>query len=204
MQRGRVVGRRQIVVPTNSSRRSRSATESSLQWARRTKQFVKFTRPFEDGSVDGYVLAIGPQFFLLALVEDNAWFNGFQCIRISDVRGLQVPAKYATFVKAALKKRGERMPRKPSLKLASLEQLLWSANRAFPLVTIHREKVEPDICHIGRVTAVKNGRVSLLEIGPDALWDKEISEYRLKEITRVDFGGAYEEALHLVGGAPPI
>jgi hypothetical protein len=94
------------------------------------------------------------------------------------------------------------MPRKPRLKLASLGALLWSANRAFPLVTIHREKVDPDVCHIGRITALKNNRVSLLEIGPDALWDKEISDYSLKEITRVDFGGDYEKALHLVGGAP--
>ena len=186
-------------MPTN-----RIATESGLQRAWRTRQFVKFTRPFENGSVDGYVLAIGPQFFLLALVEDNAWFNGFQCIRISDVRRLQVPAKYAAFVKSALKKRGERMPKKPRVTVASLEELLWSANRAFPLVTIHRERADPDVCHIGRVTALGKGRLSLLEIGPDALWDKEICEYSLKEITRVDFGGAYEEALHLVGGPPPV
>jgi len=188
-------------MPTSSSIRTRMASKPGLQRALRTKQLVKFTRPFEPGSVDGYVLAIGPQFFLLALVDDVR-FNGFQCLRISDVRGLQVPAKYAAFVESALKVRGERMLRKPRLQLASLEELLWSANRAFPLVTIHREKVDPDVCHIGRITALQNNHVSLLEIGPDALWDKEISEYSLKEITRVDFGGDYEEALHLVGGAP--
>jgi hypothetical protein len=44
--------------------------------------------------------------------------------------------------------------------------------------------------------------VSLLEIGPDAAWDNESETYRLSEITRVDFGGDYEEALHLVGGSP--
>jgi hypothetical protein len=44
--------------------------------------------------------------------------------------------------------------------------------------------------------------VSLLEIGPDAVWDKEPSEIRLGEITRIEFGGGYEEALHLVGGRP--
>ncbi|HEV8180776.1 MAG TPA: hypothetical protein VGQ61_00310 [Candidatus Angelobacter sp.] len=186
---------------TSSSTRARMASRPVLQRALHARQLVKFTRPFEDGSVNGYVLAIGPEFFLLALVDDVR-FNGFQCLRISDVRGLQAPAKYAAFIEAALKVRGERMPRKPRLKLASLGALLWSANRAFPLVTIHREKVDPDVCHIGRITALKNNRVSLLEIGPDALWDKEISDYSLKEITRVDFGGDYEKALHLVGGAP--
>ena len=72
--------------------------------------------------------------------------------------------------------------------------------RAFPLVTIHREKVEPDICEIGRVVQVRDGRVSLLEINPDATWNAEPKQYRLRDITRVDFGGDYEEALGLVGG----
>jgi len=46
--------------------------------------------------------------------------------------------------------------------------------------------------------------VSLLEIGPDAVWDDKPETYRLSEITRVDFGGDYEGALHLVGGSPRI
>ncbi|HEX7424334.1 MAG TPA: hypothetical protein VF311_10690 [Terriglobales bacterium] len=36
--------------------------------------------------------------------------------------------------------------------------------------------------------------------GPDACWDDKPETYRLREITRVDFGGDYEEALRLVGG----
>jgi hypothetical protein len=52
---------------------------------------VEFTRSVEEGSVVGYVLAIGAQFFLLALVEDNARFNGFQCLRckMSEIFGCQ-------------------------------------------------------------------------------------------------------------------
>jgi hypothetical protein len=45
--------------------------------------------------------------------------------------------------------------------------------------------------------------MSLLEINPDATWDDTPSEYRLSEITRVNFGGDYEDALYLVGGSPP-
>jgi len=129
--------------------------------------------------------------------------TAFSASVLQTVRGLRVPAKYAAFIQAALKKREERVPKRPPVKVASLEELLQSANRTFPLVTIHREKVDPDVCQIGRVTALDKGWISLLEIGPDARWDKKPSEYRLKEITRVDFGGDYEEALHLVGGPAP-
>jgi hypothetical protein len=46
---------------------------------------------------------------------------------------------------------------------------------------------------------VTNGKVSLIEIDTDAIWDDEPSSYRLREITRVSFGGAYEDALYRVG-----
>ena len=52
----------------------------------RGHDLVRFYRRFEDSSVRGYVLDIGPKFFLLALVSDRVWFDGFECFRISDVR----------------------------------------------------------------------------------------------------------------------
>src|SRR5262245_14592326 len=115
------------------------AHSSRLTAALHNRLLVKFTRPFEDGSVKGYVLDIGPQFLLMAIVEACTRFNGFQCLRLSDVRELEVPDRYAAFAEAALKKRRVRMPRKPAVSVASIQDLLISASRAFPLVTIHRE-----------------------------------------------------------------
>ena len=88
--------------------------------------------------------------------------------------------------------------------MANIKDLLLSAREAFPLVTIHREQVDPDVCWIGRVHGVNRGRVSLLEIGPDAAWGDTPEEYRIREITCVNFGGDYENALYLVGGEPPV
>ena len=176
--------------------------QTQLATALRNKLLVRFAREFEPGTVNGYVLDIGPQFFLLALVSDGLRLNGFQCFRLSDVRKLRAPDKYAPFHEAVLKKRGERFPKKPPVVVSSLDELLLSANRSFPLVTIHREKANPELCWIGRVVEVRSGRVTLLEIGPDARWDDQPKTYRLSEITRVDFGGDYEDALYLIGGAP--
>ncbi len=168
----------------------------------RNKELVQFTRSFEQGSTTGYVMDVGPKFFLLALVDDLIRFNGFQCIRLQDVRNLQVPAKYSKFVAAALRKRDERIPKRPRVKIGSLNELLETAGHAYPIITIHREKIAPDVCHVGRVEQVSEAYLSLLEIGPDARWDDEPVSYRNREITRVDFDGDYEEALILVGGSP--
>ena len=182
--------------------RSSNSIRSRLIDAHSQSLVVKFERPFEPGTFEGYVLDVGPQFFLLAVVREDMRFNGFTCLRIADVRRLQVPAKYAAFAEAALRKRGEYLAEKPNIDLSNSCNLLRSADVLFPLITIHRERVDSDVCHIGRVSGINNNTVSLLEIGPDAAWDKELCSYSLREITRVDFGGGYEEALHLVGGHP--
>lgn len=166
----------------------------------RKRQFVRIDRRFEDSPVRGYIVEVGPKFFLLALVSDRIWLDGFECFRVGDVQGF-APDSHARFAESALKKRRERMPRKPRVSVRSIEELLVSAGRAFPLVTIHREGIDPDVCWIGRVLGVKHGRVILLEITPDATWETKPESFRLSEITRVNFGGDYEAALHLVGGA---
>ncbi len=166
-----------------------------------SRVLIRFTRSLEQGSVMGYVLATGPRFFLLALVDEGIRFNGFQCLRLEDVRNLQVPAECATFVEKALKLRGEKRPRTPRISVQSIQELLKTAGRIFPIVTIHREKADPDVCHIGRVLSASESDVSILEIGPDASWDDEALNYRTKQITRVDLGGDYEQALILVASS---
>jgi hypothetical protein len=74
--------------------------KSQLALALRDKLLVRFASALDRGTVSGYVLDIGPQFFLIALVSDGIRFNGFQCYRLSDVRRLRVPDKYALFHEA--------------------------------------------------------------------------------------------------------
>jgi hypothetical protein len=169
--------------------------------AMRTRRLVRLSRRFERSPVSGHVLDVGPKFFLLVLVSDRLWFDGFECFRVADVNNL-TPHPYAAFARAALKKRGERMPRKPRVSVQRMAELLVSAGRAFPLVAIHREEVDPNVCWIGRVLDVKRDQVSLIEIDPAAKWSRQPSSYRLSEITRVNFGGDYENALQLVASDP--
>jgi hypothetical protein len=169
--------------------------------AMRARTFVRFKSRFEHTSVRGYVVDVGPKFFLVSVVSDRIWFDGFECFRVGDVREFR-PDPYAVFAESALKKRGERVPKKPRVSVTRIDELLLSAGREFPLVTIQREQVDPHVCWIGRILSVERGRVSLLGITPAAIWEKRPESYRLSEITRVSFGADYEAALHLVGGDP--
>ena len=167
----------------------------------RGRHIVRFDRRFEKIPMRGYILDVGPKFFLLALVSDRLWFDGFECLQIGDVRNFRRDPQ-ARFAEAALRKRGERLPRKLRLGVRNLQELLVEAGRRFPLVAIHREKVDPDVCWIGRILQVERDWMSLLGMTPDATWEKKPERFRLSEITRVSFGGDDETALHLVGGNP--
>jgi hypothetical protein len=95
-------------------------TNSQLAEALCNKLVVRFWNPYDSGSTRGYVLDIGPRFFLIALIDGDIKFNGFQCLHLSDVRRLQAPDPYADFVVAALRKRGQIIQRKPNIDLGNL------------------------------------------------------------------------------------
>jgi len=162
-------------------------------------QLVRIRRRFEEFDVRGYAYAIGPKFFLLALVSDRLWFDGFECFRIKDTLNIEAD-KYTEFVEAALRKRGEEKPQAPVVDMESIERIMLTASEAFPLLTLHMEKKAPDVCYIGNIQNVENKKVNMLCIRPDAEWEKTPNVFPLNKITRVNFGGDYEEALHLVGG----
>jgi hypothetical protein len=111
------------------------------------------------------------------------------------------PDPYAKFAEAALRQRGLRRPKTPKVKLDSIEDIHVTAGEAFPLIAIHSETKDPDTCWIGRVLAVSKSQIALLEINPGATWESEPTVHSLRSITRVGFGGDYENALFLVGGA---
>lgn len=173
-----------------------------LRAAARNGQLVRFEHTHEPGRQCGFVVGLGPQFVAMLRVDDGVQYNGFQCWRIADLRRPEL-APHAKFTAEALRLRGERRPRRPRLDLSSARALLRSAGRAFPLVTIHRHRIAPDECHIGRVLAVQPESMTMQCIWPGAVWSTEATRYRLRDITRIDCGGIYEHALARVGGEPP-
>jgi hypothetical protein len=172
-------------------------TTNTLEAAHQRAVLVRITRSFESGHVDGYVEAIGATFFMMLVIGDGIRYGGFQVFRRADVVSLQ-PSPHAAFVEAALALRGLERPRVDAIDVSTLMGVLASASQAYPLVAIHCEAADPDVCHIGRVVAVDETELTLHEITPDATWEEEPSTHVLHTITRVDFGGPYEEALALV------
>ena len=176
-------------------------TRDKLLSFRRRRMLVEFTRPHESAWVHGYVLGVGEGLFLTAKVDERIRFDGFEVFRVADVRNLDEHGE-REFVEEVRRRRGLATPKAPRIRLGSMAEVVRSAGRLFPLVVLHRERVDPDVCHIGRVLAVDDKKVTLHAIDPGAVWGSHDTR-ALREVTRVGFGGDYENALALVGGKPP-
>ena len=149
----------------------------------------------------GYVIGVGAEWCLLSYVSRDIAFNGFAALRLKDVTEVEAPHEHAAFIEKALELKKLKEPDHPDIDLKDTGALVMSAGRAFPVVTLSREIADPDTCQIGMPVQIQAGSVSLMEIDANAVWYDDVEFYRLDEITRVDFGGGYEEALVLVGGS---
>lgn len=165
------------------------------------RRFVKVASRHDPWPTLCCVYGLGPRWVLLALLDNSLRFDGFECVRVEDVRSVRQDSSEG-FLEALLAKRRERKPRLPRVSLRSTASLLHSAGRVFPLVTIHTERNHPNECHVGRVQSANAVWLKLLHISPEAKWERRPTILRVGQITRIDFGDGYSAALHLVGGDP--
>jgi hypothetical protein len=166
------------------------------------RRLVRLTTRYDAWVKCGYVVALGPGFVMILVVSDSVRLDGFECFRRPDIITVE-DEPYAAFHEKALARRGEIIPDLPPVSLASIEDLLETAGRAFPMITIHCEDIDTEICRIGYVAEVSGGHLVMREVTPSAEWETEVEHYPTASITRVSFGGDYEDALWVVAGHPP-
>lgn len=170
-----------------------------LEKARTRNNVVRIFREELDGPdswTDGFVVDANEEMVLLQLVDDSVHLNGYQILFLEDISDFVHPAPFNDFQKRVLALRGEEVV-DPEVDLEDLAVLLIDISEEYGLVTLHREEVELDSCEIGRVLRADAVTYELEEIGSDARWFDDTFEYDLYDITRIEFGGAYEEALLL-------
>lgn len=176
--------------------------KKKLEAAAKDRTLVSLWRDDIDASpVNGFVLGVGAEWVLLTYVSEEIAYNGFVALRLKDITEVESPHVHAAFITRALELKKLKEPDLPDVELLGTGPLIMSAGRSFPIVTLSRELTDPDTCQIGMPVQVQAGTVSLMEIDANAVWYDDVEFYRLDEITRLDFGGGYEEALTLVGGS---
>ena len=189
-------------MPQRKSRRLNDHRKGLLK-AKSSKLLVRVQRTgFEQGHIQGRVVSIGARLVVLAVVNSELWPNGLITLRQADITHLYIPAPHAAFIERVLALREVHLPRF-TLSITDWLSVVRGALRRYPLVTVHTEEDDPDTCSIGVPTALTAAEMKLRVVTPGAKWRSEPVTVPWKAVTRVDFGGGYEEALSLVAGGPP-
>ncbi|WP_139005906.1 hypothetical protein [Arthrobacter crystallopoietes] len=186
-----------------SQKKSRRKVLAALQSAMDKKAYVDIRRKINDADViRGYVVQLSDDWILIADTRDGGYLDGFTALRTKDITKVK---RVDGFEPELLKKHKQWPPAAPEqpISLSSAEAIIRTAGEGRDALTIHQEKDKPDACFIGAPVDWGRKSVWLLEIDRHARWDTEMTKYRLKDITRIGFGGGYEDALLTVSGAKP-
>jgi hypothetical protein len=165
------------------------------------EQLVEIERTTDDDMFEGYVVGVGEEWLLLQKLDPEIRLGGYAALRIEDVATIAFVDDEDAFANRALRLRGEAPVPQPDVALGDVRALLASAQAAWPLVAVHVARADGEALSIGRVRELEDEVVVLATVDVAGQWS-DPERLRLADVTRVEFGGGYEEALALVVSAP--
>ena len=143
----------------------------------------------------GFIVGFSDELILFhVLGTDTFGLNGYSAIRTADVKDYRDFNKDEFWQNRATRHFKLSPVRPAGILLTSVPELLASLSKQYPLITIHPERTKPGICYIGPLLSMTEATFTIDDLDCNAEWT---GPRRLKftDVTRVDFGGGYEEAL---------
>jgi hypothetical protein len=183
---------------------STASTADRLRRAVESQALVRISRsPRNADRVDGFVVAVGSKWALMAQTSDGGFFDGVVAVRVKDIVKVK---KDSSFEARFAETQQEWPPRAPAdLDLDATAGPIKSLSAISPLIGIEQERrFDSQMVWIGVVDEVSQGRLGLHEVRPDAMWKKGPLGYKLRRITKVAVSTRYLTALASIAGTAPV
>lgn len=182
-------------MPSNKKTRTRLASAIAEQHMIRVERAPKFA-----DRLDGFVVAIGDEWVLMAQSSDGGFFNGYVAFRLSDVKRIN---RDKTFETSFAKTQPEWPPVRPfEVDLNSTSGVLEGLGHDGALIGIQKDNERSGLW-IGKLDEVRKRVVYLHEVRPDATWHPAPLGYTLKAITTVEVATHYLRGLAAMAGTRP-
>lgn len=150
----------------------------------------------------GFVLALTDDWVVLHQV-DGVYLDEVVLLRLDLVTKVELEAFDDAYIRRAVDGIGEPIEIFDCPTDASVGDLLRIVAQRADLVGVHLESPEGDWINVGRIHRVGKKRLDLQFIGRDGVWVDFVDAWRLRDITRIEFGGRYIGALERFGDPRP-
>jgi hypothetical protein len=173
-----------------------SATLESILRKHRMKHLFQVKRRQKKlCKISGFVVDVSESLILLQRFDWDAFqLNGYSVIRSNDIASYRFFDKKKHWQFRAIQRLKLKLKAPAGISVSSFSDLLESTAKGFPLLTIHRDKINAKVCYIGKLKTVSHKTFTIEDLNCNAEWTGS-RRFKFCDVTLVDFGGGYENAL---------
>lgn len=184
---------------------TRSKILKRLGLAQQASTIVKLNRvSAPDETLEGFVVAIGHKWVLVAPIATGGFFDGYTVIRVREIARVRFDRSFQRrFSETRPEWPVNPPPGRPTPDLDSTRGMLRSFLAEGVLCALERRN-KPDLLWVGVPAELRRRWLYLLEVRSDATWYAGPLGYRLRTITLVRTGDQYLRALAAVAGPAPV
>lgn len=147
------------------------------------------------GSTTGFIVDFSEPLVLFHTLDtDTFQLNGYTMIRKEDITKYRVFGKTEYWQVRAVRYFHLKPMRPTGVSVTSLPALLKSVTEHYPLITLHPERTNPDVCFLGQLVSTTERTFTIEDLNSNGEWSGP-RRMRFSDVTRVDFGDGYAGAL---------
>lgn len=182
---------------------SRSKIVRGLMAAQQNQVPVTIRRKHLDvDETSGFVVAVLDDWVVAQDLSDAVHLDATVLLRLDSVTKVE-PHQDQAYVSRAVAGLGEPITEFQCSPDATTGDLLRVIAESTELVGAHLESPDGDWINFGKIHRIGNKRLDLQFIGRDGVWVDFVEAWKLKNITRIEFGGRYIRALEQFGDPMP-
>jgi hypothetical protein len=185
-------------------KKSRRRILDRLERAQRRGRPVRIERDrVHDGQVGGFVLAVTRRWVALEVLHDGLFPDGIAFVRPKHVTRVRKGDHWA-YAERVLAGHGHVMPHVRLPDDARTRDVLQVASDRGPMIAFHLEHEEDGPLMVGHLVDLADDGFTLRFIDPAGEWEHpELREFAYGEVTRIDVGTQYVQALADYGDPAP-
>jgi hypothetical protein len=143
----------------------------------------------------GFLVAESDAVVVLHQVSDRFDLDGYVAFPRLATISINESFQKLDLIQRALRLNRQTPKIPENIDCTSVQSLMASAQAQFGALVIEREKHEPGEVQVGAVRITSDDTYVLRWLSPNAEWENDDRPFRYRDITKLEFGSAYEQTL---------